>query len=112
MLLESNGIRIDIKAPAEIEKLKRAGYVEVKGVKVKSEPKSREDILADAPEKGEKEIKLPAGIKLAVESLGLESPEELSEIPDADLLDIKGIGKGTLNSIRESFPLAPEKDGE
>ena len=112
MLLESNGIRIDVADPAEIEKLKRAGYVQVKGVKPKPEPKSREDLLADASKKEAKEKKLPAGIKLAVESLGLESPEELSEIPDADLLDIKGIGKGTLNSIRESFPLASEKEGE
>jgi hypothetical protein len=108
MLLESNGIRIDVAAQSEIEKLKRAGYVEVKGVKPKAKDKEEISPPVDQPPA----VKLPAGIKLAVESLGLESPEELSEIPDADLLDIKGIGKGTLNSIRESFPLAPEKDGE
>ena len=108
MLLESNGIRIDVAAPAEIERLKRAGYVEVKGVKPKVKVKEEISNPVDQPPAE----KLPAGIKLAVESLGLETPEELSEIPDADLLDIKGVGKGTLNSIRESFPLAPEKEGE
>ena len=109
MLLESNGIRIDVIAPAEINKLKRAGYVEVKGVKPKEEIKE----LEGSPPVDQPLVeKLPAGIKLAVESLGLENPEELSEIPNAELLAIKGVGKGTLNSIRESFPLAPEKEGE
>ena len=107
MLLESNGIRIEVKSPAEIHKMKAAGYVEVKGVKPKPEPKSREDLLADIPEEG---AKLPAQVKLAMEALELEKPEDLSLFEDKALLKIKGIGRGALKSIRVDYPFISEAD--
>jgi len=108
MLLENSGIRISVESPTEIDRMMKLGYVKVKGVKPKAKDKEEISSPVDQPSA----VKLPAGIGLAVESLGLEIPEELSEIPDADILAVKGIGKGTLNSIRESFPLASEKEGE
>lgn len=105
MLLELHGIRIECKNPLDQERMKSYGYKEVKGVKAKADPKTPE-----APETPED--KMPAGVKLAVEALGLENPEALSSVPDKKILKVQGIGKGLLKALREDYPLAKEKDGD
>ena len=109
MLLEKDGIRIDVVSPLDINRMKSFGYKQVKGVKA---PKVEAEPLGGASKEEEKPVAaIPAGIKLAMESLGLESPEDLSEIPDKAILAVKGVGRGILKSIRNAFPLAPEKEG-
>lgn len=106
MLLESNGIRIEVVAQDTINQLKNAGYVEVKGVKPKPKPKSRGGELADVP----KAKKLSAPVKLALKALSLENPEALSAVTDEILLDIKGIAEGGLKAIRNDYPEVSEAD--
>lgn len=109
MLLERNGITIEVISPLDINRMKSYGYKQVKGVKA---PKAEAEPLGGASKEEEKPaVEIPAGIKLAMESLGLESPEGLSEIPDKAIMAVKGVGRGALKSIRKAFPLAAEKEG-
>ena len=99
MLLEKTGLQIDLKDPVDIAHHQSLGWTPVAGIKV-SEKK-----VSEAEEKSKESEKPSAGVELALESLELEFPEDLSDVTDEELLAIKGIGKGALKSIRADYPL-------
>ncbi len=104
--LHRTGITMYLEDPIDIAHYKNLGYQEVKSGK-KSGPAKEDSEADEAPG-----AKLSPVVKLALESLGLEDPEDLSSASDKVLLDIKGIGRAALRGIRNDYPLESDKDGE
>ncbi len=98
--LEKNGITIELHSPVDVAHYKSLGYKQVKSGKKSASAK--EDPKADeAPE-----TKLSAQVILAMESLSLEDPEELSSVADKAILKVKGIGRAALRGIRADYPFS------
>lgn len=87
---------------------KGSGDPEKNPPEVKSAESQEEEGEAEA-EGADESSNPPEWLDVVMGALGLDGPDGIRKVSDKDLLEVKGIGKATLEEIRKMYPFKKAK---